>query len=91
MVELPIQYQSALKYFQLNFTLLSCKGCGASAEYYRKCKLFIGLLRTRHFCCFIESVWCVRVCMYVCACVCVARACPGLCVKTLAPIGYHET
>ena len=27
----------------------------------------------------------------VCAFACVWRACPGLCVKTLAPIGYHET
>ena len=77
----------ALIYFQLNCNLLGCKGCGTSAEYYRKCQLFIGLLRTRHFCCFIESVWCVRV--HVCACV--WRPCPGLCVKTLAPIGYHET
>jgi hypothetical protein len=27
----------------------------------------------------------------VCAFACVWRACPGLCVKKLAPIGYHET
>ena len=44
----------------LDFNLLGCKGCGTSSRYYRKFQLFIGLLRTRHFCCFIESVWCVR-------------------------------
>ena len=50
-----------LIYFQLNFNLLGCKGCGTSAEYYKKCQLFIGLLQTRHLCCLIESVWRVRV------------------------------